>query len=479
MGALRDWPKKGPLIPLGSHLQEPVDELRELSRKVALILQAELREPQERFLAQIVNAGPPDLSLGTPPPGDYTDARYWLKRVVVLGSQPDANVQFAADDTDANAGGIEPFIVTAINLSEWKGKTHGLPTNGSQVFEVFAWWDVGDPNNKHYFFSSPPANFWAKLTAVDTTAPYYYAWTEQYDVGGSVLADKPGGRSGTIATHFAVNALDDGVYGPLKLEVPDNVWMTVTFDTSGNPVYRFYAVPTLTVGVMCYPSNYDDHGNIAKLSFQRDQFTVQRDPDAGQTDRALVYWNGFTVSQTSYFAGNVHQCDVQIIDLIDGPGAPVSNVNVVNAVGSPCTDKYTAMWNMGRPSEQDPCRTCNDPPLKPSVHLSADIYIPVCQYRPSVTDCLAQTTSCVSGFTFGRGFTVTATSQTSCTLPTVTITPNFTVGTGTAYANFSAASACGYQLNLCTETADVVTDVSCSNGTVAVTKATKVFLKAC
>jgi hypothetical protein len=322
--------------------------------------------------------------------------------------------------------------------------------------------------------------FWAKLTDVDTTPPFYYSWVEQSEAGSGVLADKPGGRSGTIAAGtYAVNALDDGVYGPLKLSLTDNVLMMMSFDTNGVPAYRFYAIPSLTVGVMCYPSNYDDHGNIAKLSFQRDQFTVQRDPAAGETDRALVYWNGFTVHQTSYLSGNVNWCDVQIIDLIDGTYAPVTNVNAVDAAGSNCTDKYTGFWRVTGPMEQDTCRTCDDPPLKPSVHLAMDFYIPGCRYRPTIVDCVNVSTTCVDTITYGRGFTITPTAQTNCTLAKAKVDLNLTVGTGSAYANFAGFSACGYQLNLCTESVDVVTDVSCSNGTVTVTKATKVFLKAC
>jgi hypothetical protein len=141
---MRDW-RPGGQIPLGDQLQEGPDAVRELAAQVSAILFNDVREPQERFLVRVVNAGPNGES-------DYSDARYWLKRIAVLGAMPTDNVNIATDDTAFNAGSPEPYIITGINFSEFSSMTHGLPVDGSQIFECFGWWDAGSPNRKHYFF---------------------------------------------------------------------------------------------------------------------------------------------------------------------------------------------------------------------------------------------------------------------------------------------------------------------------------------
>jgi hypothetical protein len=155
--SIDDWAKPGALIPTGSHLQQPVDVIRDLARQVALITQTEAREPQERFLAKVVKA--PSQSSGSPS-ADYTDARYGLQRIFVPGADPDKAVDFQDDDNDD----VSP-IVTGTNTAEWKAGTHTLPTDGSMVVEVLGWWDSGDPQQTHYFFwALPPGAFMVQCT---------------------------------------------------------------------------------------------------------------------------------------------------------------------------------------------------------------------------------------------------------------------------------------------------------------------------
>lgn len=151
--SLKDWGKRGPLIPHGSHLQEPVEAIREMARQAGLLLGDDEFIAQERWLGTIVDDGPATDSSGTTP-GDFTDARYWVKKQAVLGGDPDAVVDLEDDTTESDEGDINPTTVPATNMGEWApdGGTHSQSTDGTVLVEVFAWWDVGDPQNKRYFF---------------------------------------------------------------------------------------------------------------------------------------------------------------------------------------------------------------------------------------------------------------------------------------------------------------------------------------
>jgi hypothetical protein len=167
MSTLRDWPKKDALIPTGSHLQEPVDNLRDLAKQVSLIIKSEVGHPQERLLVKIVSAGPNGEA-------DYMDGRYWLQKIAVLAGKQNDAVKIKNDNAEQNAGSKVDSIFTGTNCPEWHAMTHGLPVDGSQIFECFGWWDVGSPNRKHYFFSAVSRDdVVAKLTANRSYAGKY------------------------------------------------------------------------------------------------------------------------------------------------------------------------------------------------------------------------------------------------------------------------------------------------------------------
>lgn len=170
----QSYTRAGPLIPRGERLQEPIDAIREIWAYLASLDGREAFYPQERFQATIISGFPVaqtnSLGSGVPMSGnspDYTDARYCVVRVLTYQSNVNDLPPLGVDQDSTNTGVADATYVTATNLAEiLGGNGHILPTNGSLTVEVFGVWDVGNPQQKHYYFCTMPAVAWIKLTSV-------------------------------------------------------------------------------------------------------------------------------------------------------------------------------------------------------------------------------------------------------------------------------------------------------------------------
>lgn len=239
---LHDWTKQAGLIPAGAHLQEAVDAIRELQHQISQFADPDEFVAQERFLAVLTN-GPSDnyqtnAQQNDGKGADWPDYRYWIKRILIFGSGPNAAVAAGYDTLDESvpAQGSTPGkidVFTAINLPEMivqqtNQATHGLPTNETFVVEVFGWWDVGNPQNKHYFFSACPAVAWMQITSTATGAGYY---------NGKLLTGPP-------------QTLDPTV----NLVTPINPYESISM--TENVVGQNIAETNLTVPSGCDPSHW-------------------------------------------------------------------------------------------------------------------------------------------------------------------------------------------------------------------------------
>jgi hypothetical protein len=96
----------------------------------------------------------------------------------------------------------------------------------------------------------PEDGFWASISGHTTVSGnanrFQYAWVEQRETPTG-WEDLPGGRTGTTSARFALNSIEDnnpntgGGYDPVGTTADETpvVWMRITYDTSGNPAWRF------------------------------------------------------------------------------------------------------------------------------------------------------------------------------------------------------------------------------------------------
>lgn len=183
----QSYTRAGPLIPRGDRLQEPIDAIREIWAYLASLDGREAFYPQERFQATIISGFPVaqtnSLGSGVPMSGnspDYTDARYCVVRVLTYQSNVNDLPPLGVDQDSTNSGIADATYVTATNLAEiLGGNGHILPTNGSLTVEVFGVWDVGNPQQKHYYFCTMPAVAW-----LCPTSPIPSASLGSYTGGG-------------------------------------------------------------------------------------------------------------------------------------------------------------------------------------------------------------------------------------------------------------------------------------------------------
>lgn len=156
-------------------LQEPLVEIKRIWEYLASIDGREPFQPQERFMATIIAGFPvpqaSSIGSSTPMSGnspDYTDARYCVVRVLAYQSNVNDLPPLGVDADSANSGIADSTYLTATNLCEvLAGNAHLLPTDGSMTVEVFATWDVGSPQQKHYFFAVMPN----QITWIACTSP--------------------------------------------------------------------------------------------------------------------------------------------------------------------------------------------------------------------------------------------------------------------------------------------------------------------
>jgi hypothetical protein len=269
---IHDWSKLTGLIPAGSHLQEAVDAIRELQRQISQFSSPEEFVPQERFLALITNGPDPDYNTNAQQNSgagaDWADYRYWVKRILIFGSPTNAAVAAGYDtiDEDVPAMGNTPGkvdVYTATNLPEMIVQTtnqamHGLPTNETFCVEVFGWWDVGNPQTKHYFFSACPAVAWMQVTSPATGGGYY---------NGTLLTGPPQTLDPTVNLVTPINpyenlSVGENVIGQNILETNLNVpsgcvgshwvqlpqvveawYVGMSKESTPRPTYRFSFLP--------------------------------------------------------------------------------------------------------------------------------------------------------------------------------------------------------------------------------------------
>lgn len=280
---LTNYTRTGKLIPDGSRLQEPIEAIKEIWAYLASIDGREEFDPQERFTAMVIGYGPPTDSTNTNFTTDYTDSRYWCCRLMTSGSGPVDPVKLGFNQADVNQGVADSLYITATNLAEVTGgNSHAMPTDGSLCVEVFTTWDVGNPQNKHYYFCVYSDGFWAQLDSIGKPshydsgsghliAPYAYAWHEiffgpttapagQTPPGQPVPAPYPGSRFGTVNGGTtpsdlgpAFNWAERGTIAITPAMYPQGwnfsgtiVWMRRSQIKRGNPgdfTYGFTALP--------------------------------------------------------------------------------------------------------------------------------------------------------------------------------------------------------------------------------------------
>lgn len=141
---LEDW-KQGVSEFSASHLQQPVNAIRELQ---ALVGAQGL--PARAFgsvrLGKVTTAGPGGE-------GNYTDARYWVKRAYAVGGE--INDALDVQDEPVDETDAEELIFTATNVAELVGDTHLLGEDA--IVLCVPIWDGGDPQTKRWVFSRPAA----------------------------------------------------------------------------------------------------------------------------------------------------------------------------------------------------------------------------------------------------------------------------------------------------------------------------------
>ena len=111
-------------------------------------------------------------------PPDFTDARYWLIRQQVLGGGETDAAVLTSNPTDVDLGLADSLYVVATNLGEAFAGTHKLATDCTIAVEVFAVYDVGNPQNKNDT-SSMPFRKYQSPSARASTSPTPVAYTSE------------------------------------------------------------------------------------------------------------------------------------------------------------------------------------------------------------------------------------------------------------------------------------------------------------
>lgn len=124
---------------------------------------------------------------------DYTDERYWIKRIHCKTTTGDIDSQI---EFEAETGSQNPyaFQVTATNLAELPDHTHKLQEG--DLVRVWVVHDAAARPKRHYVFLRVPVKgFWVKVTGWNYTYTGY-EWEEQEPDGSGGLQQKTDGLSG-------------------------------------------------------------------------------------------------------------------------------------------------------------------------------------------------------------------------------------------------------------------------------------------
>jgi hypothetical protein len=147
--ALRDWVPRVSSYRDASHLQEPVDAIRDLQRagggpKYPSAL------PFEHGYGRVVAKGPGGEA-------DGTNAVYWVQRLMMGPADWTVPPNLLPDSSEQINNDSPPNIFPATHLAERYTGRHELAADGT--VEVFFWadFDTDDPPNKHYLFIADQA----------------------------------------------------------------------------------------------------------------------------------------------------------------------------------------------------------------------------------------------------------------------------------------------------------------------------------
>lgn len=143
--SLRDWVARQSSYRDASHLQEPVDALRDLQRQQGGGPVYGDAVPFEHGIGRVVGKGPANEA-------DGTNAVYWIQGMVMGPAGWTVPPALLPDSSNQIDDDSPPNVFPAIHLSERYAGSHQLATDGT--VEVFYWseYDTDDPPNKHYLF---------------------------------------------------------------------------------------------------------------------------------------------------------------------------------------------------------------------------------------------------------------------------------------------------------------------------------------
>lgn len=279
----------------------------------------------------------------------------------------------AAADLSMPAGMSFGGQAVAINLDE-DGTTgsHQIATPCYVVGTLCGSTTATAGNPTYPVFAIEPASdtFWAKLNASTTASPFRYGWVEQQLAGGS-FSDKPGGRSGTTSSNFAVNAVDPGFYGEVLLDItPEGVYVRMT---SKNNTNMFDSPPILRCGYARVDGATANYGLSTPTNSQRttshlelwpDDFKIVRSTDTAylrrDTDTTFL-WLGF---------------DAKMYDGSPVGGGPFKVLQLKDPGGAGAGNPYDVYWTAA--SNSSPRTAPATSPLNiGNLEVSAKVYVPL------------------------------------------------------------------------------------------------------
>jgi hypothetical protein len=242
--ALRDWVPRVSSYRDASHLQEPVDAIRDLQRAGGGPKYPGAA-PFDHGIGRVVAAGPNGEA-------DLAGAAYWIQRLAMKSAAFDAVPDVQEDTSEQLDKNSPPSTFPAVHLPERYAGTHGLGTDGS--VEVFFWADfdsgstTADPQKHYLFVALPATGVRLKIVSILSGGSKYGVQrvlppAADISLSGDAAVADLGADDGVTVLGVDTNELGRAAHSHLNAvgQVVDGELVHVNAD--GTRVYTFAAAP--------------------------------------------------------------------------------------------------------------------------------------------------------------------------------------------------------------------------------------------
>jgi hypothetical protein len=356
--------------------------------------------------------------------------------------------------------------------------------------------------------------FWGQLSVDDDGVSTDFTETSPtYPMGVLTWTDTPGGRTGIVA-NGPIEGADDGIVVLIRQD------FDVTDPTNPIAIYQAIEQP-IAAGLYCQKDDdtpgctveelteYPVGVNITNFLFQVEDFDLNEKTDDGETScdtkTMLIEAKPINLRQKQYAGDGPDSdfCDIKnlVFDAFTTESADAAEPdNIIDKTpdASNAPDNYysypvyfdiqsiTDDNDLGGDRTLCPCAiddSHNSTYKRPSVYVAGHIYTNVCDYLPDATDCNGNNFPSINTFTFGDGLTVTNTGDCSSVTSEVQVDVSIQIDDSSTDYMFATAESdddgCYWNIGICTQNIDVVTAITCEDGTLQYTTTTVTVLTTC